>query len=67
MKPIFMSVSQASQSLGLGVTKIYELVAAGALRSAKIGARRLILIESMEDLAAGLMAEQVQKNSGEEF
>lgn len=66
MKPIFTSVPEASRALGLGLTKTHELLASGALRSAKIGSRRLVYIESIEALAAGLMAEPANDNTGGE-
>lgn len=66
MQPIFISVPQASRVLGLGLTKTNELISNGMLRSAKIGARRLIFSESVEELAARLMAEQANDNSNEE-
>ena len=62
MKPIFTSVPEAGRSLGIGMTKTNELIASGVLRSAKIGARRLVVIESIEALAARLMAEQANDN-----
>ncbi len=67
MKSIFVSVPEASRALGLGLTKTHELLASGALRSAKIGARRLISIESIEELAAKLMAEKANDNSIQEL
>lgn len=67
MKSVFISVPEASRSLGIGLTKTNELIAKGALRSAKIGARRLISSESLEELAAKLMAAQANDNSNEEL
>lgn len=66
MKPIFTSVPKASWLLGIGMTKTNELIASGVLRSAKIGARRLVVVESVEELAANLMAEQANDNIGGE-
>lgn len=66
MKSVFISVPEAGRSLGIGLTKTNELIATGALRSAKIGARRLISVESVEDLATKLIAEQANDNSNEE-
>lgn len=64
MKTIFVSVPQASRSLGLGLTKTYELLANGALRSTKVGSRRLVHIDSIETLAAELMAEPANAKTG---
>lgn len=66
MKPVFISVSEAGRSLGLGLTKTNELIATGVLKSVKLGARRLISIESIEELAAKLMAEQANDNTNQE-
>ena len=66
MQPIFVSVPEASRALGLGMTKTHELLASGALRSAKIGSRRLVYIDSIEALAAGLIAEPANDNTGGE-
>lgn len=66
MKPIFISVPEAGRSLGIGMTKTIELIASGVLRSAKIGARRLVYIDSIEALAASLIVEPANdNNSGE--
>lgn len=59
MNAIFVSVPEASRTLGLGLTKTYELISAGMLRSAKIGSRRLVHIDSIEELAANLMSDPV--------
>lgn len=67
MKSIFVSVPEASRVLGLGLTKTHELLAAGALRSAKVGSRRLVYIESIEALAAALIADTANDNNGGEF
>lgn len=67
MKTVFISVPEAGRSLGIGLTKTNELIATGELRSAKIGARRLISVESVEHLATKLMAEQANDNSNEEL
>jgi excisionase family DNA binding protein len=64
MKPIFISVPEASRSLGLGLTKTHELIASGSLRTAKIGSRRLVHIDSLETLVAELMAEPANDNTG---
>lgn len=64
MNIILTSVPEAGRALGIGLTKTNELIASGVLRSAKIGARRLVYIESVEALAAKLIAEQANDNFG---
>jgi hypothetical protein len=50
--PLFVSVDDARQMLGgIGKTRLYELLGAGALRSAKLGKRRLIRTDSILALA----------------
>ena len=46
---IAVSPGEAAQLLGLGRTKLYELIAANELASVKIGARRLIRISAIEE------------------
>lgn len=43
-----MTVKQARDALGLGNTKIYELMNAGTLRSFRVGRRRLINVSSIQ-------------------
>lgn len=50
MEPILSSVNCAAQTLGLGRTKIYELINAGKLEAVKIGRRRLIKTASIQRL-----------------
>lgn len=50
MEPITVSVEGARRALGLGVTKIYELIGEGKLRTIKIGRRTLITTESIRCL-----------------
>ena len=48
--------AEAARLAGLGRTTIYEAIGAGALRSVKIGKRRLITIEALK---AWLLAHEV--------
>ena len=49
-EPLACSVRDARLRLGLGHTKIYELIGDGTLKSVKIGNKRLVLIESIREL-----------------
>jgi excisionase family DNA binding protein len=53
MEPILSSVNGAARALGIGRTKIYELINAGKLEAVKIGKRRLIKTESIHKLIDG--------------
>lgn len=45
-----ITVKRGTEILGIGPTKIYELIAAGAIESVKIGGRRLLVYESLKRL-----------------
>jgi excisionase family DNA binding protein len=49
-----LSVIETARELGISRSLAYELLASGALRSAKIGRRRLIPREAVEEFIAGL-------------
>jgi excisionase family DNA binding protein len=46
----------AAQRLGIGRTKVYELMARGELRSVKIGAARRVSATALADFVAALDA-----------
>jgi excisionase family DNA binding protein len=48
MNPITISIAAATQRYGIGRSTIYELMKAGAVRSVKIGGRRLIVVASAD-------------------
>lgn len=50
MKPLTLTVNDTSVALGLGRTKIYQLLASRALTGIKVGRRRLITVESIQNL-----------------
>lgn len=52
-----VSPTEAARMLGLGRTKLYELIAANQLISIKIGARRLIRVSAIEEFLDRLTAE----------
>jgi len=56
-KPITVTVQATRGLLGLGNTSIWKLIAEGRLRTVRIGKRRLILYESIEELIASAAAE----------
>jgi excisionase family DNA binding protein len=49
-----LSVIETARELGISRSLVYELLASGALRSARIGRRRLIPREAVEEFIAGL-------------
>ena len=47
--PIAVRVSQAARMIGLGRSKLYELIAAGDVETVKIGRCTLVPIEGLHD------------------
>ena len=50
MEPLTISVNNAKAALGIGHTKLFELLNDGTLQSVRIGRRRLIKVESIHAL-----------------
>jgi excisionase family DNA binding protein len=50
LKPLGVSVNSACELIGVGKTKLYELISDGRVRSVKVGKRRLIDYASLEAL-----------------
>ena len=46
------SPTEAARKMGVGRTFLYELIASGALRTVKLGKRRLITIKAIQDCLA---------------
>jgi|GEM_PF-2299423 len=47
---ITTSIKDTARRLGVSRTKVYDLIKAGLLQTAKLGSRRLVIIESMHRL-----------------
>ena len=52
--PRLLAIKQAIYELGISRTALYELINDGKLKTLKIGRRRLIPIEAIEELVADL-------------
>jgi excisionase family DNA binding protein len=50
MEPVTVTVEGAKKALGLGHTKIYELINDGRLKTVKIGKRTLVRCDSIRAL-----------------
>ena len=50
MEPVTVTVDGAKKALGLGTTKIYELIGSGELETVTIGRRRLVKVSSIKAL-----------------
>lgn len=51
MQPLLCGIADAGKALGLGRSKIYELIGEGRLETVSIGRRRLVRVESIRALA----------------
>ena len=47
MEPLAVSVEEAERISGIGRTKLYELLTTGAIKSRKVGRRRLVIVWSL--------------------
>lgn len=54
LSPLAYSPTDASKLLGLGRTKIFELLKNGTLKSFKYGSRRLITLEAIKECLKSL-------------
>jgi excisionase family DNA binding protein len=54
MEPLTVTVAGARNALGIGTTKIYELIGEGRLQTVKIGRRTLIRTDSIHALVQKL-------------
>jgi excisionase family DNA binding protein len=50
VEPIVTTIKGTAEALGIGRTKIYDLINAGELETVKIGTRRLVTIASIRKL-----------------
>jgi excisionase family DNA binding protein len=48
-----LSIEQAARALGIGRTALYSEIAAGRIRSVKVGRRRLVPSSAISDVASG--------------
>jgi excisionase family DNA binding protein len=53
MDPVLCSIADAARMLGIGRTKVYELIDEGSLATITIGTRRLVKVDSIKRLAEG--------------
>jgi excisionase family DNA binding protein len=59
VNPILVSVPQASQMLGRGVSTIYDLIGGGKIRAVKSDGRTLVVVASLHEYANSLPAAQI--------
>ena len=56
MESLLCSIADAAKALGVGRSKLYELIDGGQLETVTIGRRRLVRTHSIRTLALGEMA-----------
>lgn len=59
-----LSPFEASQKLGIGKNTLYRFIASGELPSFKIGSRRLINLESLDQLRQKLESQHTKEIRG---
>jgi excisionase family DNA binding protein len=57
MTKLLLTPEEAAEVLGIGRSKVFELLAAGRLRSVKIGRSRRIAAATLTEFVASLEAE----------
>ena len=58
MRKLMNEVPEACERTGIGRSMMYQLMANGAIESVKVGKRRLIPEDALEEFVARLRAEQ---------
>jgi excisionase family DNA binding protein len=53
LQPLLCSIPDAARALGLGRSKVYELISEQRLNTVTIGRRRLVRVDSVKALAFG--------------
>ena len=58
--PRLLAIKQVIHELGISRTALYQLINDGKLRTVKIGRRRLVPAEAIDELVAGLADQRGQ-------
>ena len=53
------SIAEALDATGIGRTKMFELLANGSIASVRVGTRRLIPVDALDEFIQQLRAEQI--------
>jgi excisionase family DNA binding protein len=59
--PLLLTVEEAASLLRLGRTRVYQLVMGGKIQSVKVGRRRLVVREGLEEFVAQLVEDQAAR------
>jgi hypothetical protein len=63
MEPLAISIPAAAAACGMGHTRFREEVAAGRVKTVRIGSRRLITAQSLQDYVALLEREAAEREA----
>lgn len=63
MSKILLTVPEAAAALAIPRSKLYELFAAGVVRSVRIDGSRRVPVEALEGYVAGLPGEEAPANA----
>ena len=58
MTQLLLTVPEAAEALAISRSKLYELLAAGLVRSVRIDGSRRVPVEALETYVAALLAEE---------
>jgi len=64
MEALSLSVQEASQMAGVGLTKLYQLINSGELKARKLGKRTFVLKSDLEDFLNNLDSYPSQNQEG---
>lgn len=56
--PITVRIPEACRMIGIGRSKMYELIQEGRIETVKLGTSTLVVVESLVTLVAGIRQEQ---------
>lgn len=59
--PLLLTVEEAASLLRLGRTRVYQLVMGGKIQSVKVGRRRLVVRQGLEEFVAQLVEDQAAR------
>jgi excisionase family DNA binding protein len=62
MSKLLLTVPEAAATLAISRSKLYELLAAGVIRSVRIDGSRRVPAEALETYVAGLLAQEASAN-----
>ena len=63
MGKILLTVPEAAVALAISRSKLYELLAAGSIRSVRIDGSRRIPVEALEAYVAGLLGQEASADA----